>query len=210
MKHSLSLLALGLAAMVSSAADAKETWPRWYVGLGGAWSHTQDSDASGLGADIDFESGWGASIALGYYLPVDTGPNLALRTELEGAWRSSDLDSVGGVASSGDYESRAVMLNIYGDFRNSTRWTPYIGAGIGYATVELSGTALGLTDDKDSVLAYQGMAGVSYAPVSIPNTEWRLGYRYFATEDPSYSVGGASVETEYGTHNLEAGVNLRF
>ena len=92
---------------------------------------------------------------------------------------------------------------------------PYIGAGVGVArhdgtfdeqTLEAGGYAVRLakTSDEDTVLAYQGMVGISY-PLS-ETTEARLGYRYFATADADFD----GLKASYGTHNFEAGITFRF
>ena len=206
----LGFLAVALAAQ-SASAQSQERWPRWYVGLSGSLVWVQDSDVSGLSParSIDFDQGYGAGVSLGYMPPVAELGNA--RFEFEAYWRNSDADTktVGGVHSNanGELTSYAYMVNAYYDFRNDSQWVPYLGVGLGWANVELDKTVgLGATADDDVVFAYQGMVGIGYEPTTIPNTIWSIGYRYFGSQDPEFG----NVTADLDTHNLEAGVKMRF
>ena len=79
------------------------------------------------------------------------------------------------------------------------------------ADIELSrGSGAGNTTDSDTVFAYQFLAGIGYAPSNLPSTQWTLGYRYLGTDDPEFAAGAAKISTEYNSHNVEAGLKLRF
>ena len=213
---SFGLASLALSAVNASAAS-QERWPRWYVGISGSLPYVQDSDLSGGGAsDLDYDLGWGLSGQIGY-LPNFAGSGLnGLRFEFEGAYRRNDLDSVkvSGVSGSagGDITSAAYMVNMYYDVETGSQWKPYLGGGLGWSEVSLDTAGALLTvDDEDNVFAYQFMAGLGYVPTSIPLTEWTLGYRFFATEDPSFTNNaGVKIDSEYYTHNVELGAKFRF
>lgn len=87
------------------------------------------------------------------------------RTELEYRRMASSIDAVayaGGAAPAliplnDDLVAQALMSNVYFDFVNSSRLTPYIGFGVGGARVE---NELG---ERDAAFAYQGRAGVEVA-----------------------------------------------
>lgn len=64
----------------------------------------------------------------------------------------------------GDFDSSTWMLNAYYDFDTGTRFTPYIGLGLGMMNVELSyrpGDVEVIKDD-DNVFAYQLIGGLNY------------------------------------------------
>lgn len=196
-----ALTGVATFAMMNTA-DAEERWPRWYVGLNAGLAIHEDSDLS-TGGTFSFEDSAMFGATLGYKPHFGNSVLNMTRYELEVVRFGNDVDTFSGVSALGDLTTLAYMFNSYIDFDNSTAFTPYIGGGIGSADVEL-GTGTG--SQSDQVLAYQAMAGVGYSPELIPMTEWTLGYRYFSTTDPEYSFG----DIENTTHNLEAGVKLRF
>lgn len=212
-------LSLALLSSVASFADAnaQERFPKWYVGLQGAVNFVDDSDLSnppifgGGSVDIDYDNGFGAGVALGY-MPAGTQSFLdMMRFDLEYYYRKSDVDTFAGGSGSGDITSNSLMLNAYYDIATGTGWVPYLGAGAGLSEIELQ-TGTGSVDDSDTVFAWNLMAGVGYAPTSMPNTVWSIGYRYFAAEDPEFGITGttSTTETDYDVHNVEAGVRLLF
>jgi opacity protein-like surface antigen len=214
------LATVALACISSSAlADASsgERWPRWYLGIAGGVSFLDDSDLSGANTgEVKYDTGWSGAVALGYRPHFDGGALDSLRFELEGGYRSHNLDkgtvNAAPVNFSEDLRMLTFMGNVYYDFRNASRWTPYVGAGAGYAHVSLDNdAALANTDDSDSTWAWQLMAGLSYSPESIPLTEWSLGYRFFALDDPEFARATGPFELEdVMSHNVEVGARFRF
>lgn len=216
------LLSLAATTVLATAAQSEERWPRWYVGLSGTVTFVDESDFSGNGAnaDVDFDTGFGGLVSLGYLPPVSQGFFSNTRLELEGGYRKADFDSIsaGGVsaAANGEYHITTAMLNGYYDFESNAGnglvgWSPYVGLGLGWAQVEIdTPNSLGSTDSRDNVFAYQGMIGLGYSPAALPQTQWNIGYRYFATQDPGFSNAGGTFEGEVDTHNIEAGFKARF
>ncbi len=106
--------------------------------------------------DLGGGAAWAAAIGFQY---------AKSRTELE--YRRFDLDAdavalTGGavpstITDAGDVSVQAIMSNVYFDLVNSSRLTPYIGAGVGGARVE---NELG---ERDAAFAYQGRVGVDLA-----------------------------------------------
>ncbi len=215
-----ALTAIAFAAIAVSNAQAQENerWPRWYLGLSGSLTFLNDSDVRGASSGKqDYNStGGGVNFSLGYMPPLGGGMLGNFRIEAEGGYHTVGLDSyvLNGTpgTSSGRTSAWSYMGNLYYDFRNASRWTPYMGAGAGGADVKLSKTSgLGNTSDHDNVFAYQFMAGLSYAPQSIPLTEWNLGYRYFATQNPEFATATGPIKlTDYNAHNVEVGAKFRF
>lgn len=75
--------------------------------------------------------------------------------------------SVGDLVASGtgSVDSRSVFVNAYYDFMKNEAFSPYIGFGLGYTTVDVvfAPSSVGVIDDTDSTLAYQLILGASYA-----------------------------------------------
>jgi opacity protein-like surface antigen len=185
------------AAQARPAAAACEPVPLAYrsdnpVGVPylGAWAGLVatpdvDYDAPGENGDIKFDTGYGGGLAIGY----DFGP---ARLEVEGSYRNSNAEE-----GDADLKIRTLMVNGYADFQTGSMTTPYLGAGIGYAKVDVEG-------DDDEVFAGQLAAGVLFA-VS-PAVAVDLGYRFLMTDDPK--IGGADLEVRQHTASL--GVQVRF
>ena len=94
------------------------------------------------------------------------------------------------------------MGNAYYDFSTEGSFSPYIGAGLGYANVEADLDDFG--DEDDNVFAYQFILGGSFASSETLSVD--LQYRYFATDDPEFD----GLEAEYSTHNLMIGLRQSF
>lgn len=214
----LPLLAtVSAITLIASTASAEERWPRWYVGLAGSVNFVEDSDLSGaINGDLGYDVGGGANVSLGY-MPHFGDPVLDnLRFEVEAGVRFAQLDtfSNAGVNSGARDNLRmfTYMANGYYDFRSDTQWTPYLGLGIGQAKVSLdNNSGLGNTDEDDTVLAYQGMLGMMYAPSSMPHTEWGFGYRYFRADSPEFSTATGRLSfDDVASHNVEVNAKFRF
>ena len=217
--RSVSLcLALGALAVIASGSVRAQT-PGWYVGGEGAWSHLNDPNATatspGISTPLKIHPGEGFAAGVDGGYEFQSG----LRLEGELVYRRHDLNSAtsAGVTSPthGSLDNLAIMGNALYDFNNATKFTPYVGAGVGAARLHL--------DDFNSVgspglsasdwrLAYQGIAGVRYT--IDQNWSASLDYRYFATTDPRFSgtAGGvpSGLKTDYHTHNVMLGVAYHF
>ena len=193
-----------------------------------------------LRGDLKMDAGFGILVALGYgpevglrgevefgFRKTDIDKLDGASVEFEGISISlDDAEKRQGVdildlSVGGDVSTLSLMLNGIYAFEAS-RLRPYFGVGIGLArhdatlrnaNFEYVGTVPDLPNeisassrdsDDDIVLAYQAMAGIAY-PVS-ETMEARIGYRYFATADADFD----GTEASYGTHNLEAGILVRF
>lgn len=85
---------------------------------------------------------WGIRLAYGAATPVKYGK---LRGELEFGWNDDAKDSSTNafkvvtpstVNATTETSVYSAMLNVYYDIETGTKFTPYIGAGLGYARVE--------------------------------------------------------------------------
>lgn len=225
MKKQWILAALSVVAFASSVQagpyqggqHGAGRWPNWYIGVSGALTYVDETNVD-VGnrtvGDVEFDSGYGVTGAVGY-TPGPTGTLLDYtRFEVEIGHRVNDTENftAGGAVSglSGEIKEYSYMANVYFDFDTQTQVSPYVGAGIGLATVTLESPSLAV-DNDDSVFAYQFMAGLGWQPEFMLNTVLQAGYRYHATSNPSFTnAAGLGVEHEYGVHSLEAGARFRF
>lgn len=169
-------------------------------------SDLTDATLPGVELELSYDAGWAAGAALGYRFG-------SFRVEGELTYQENDIDETTGfgvgIESSGDVNTTAFLVNGYYDFTNSSAFTPFITAGLGYANVEindytLTGSGLSGFSDDDSVFAYQVGVGVGYSVTENVIIDAR--YRYFATEDPEFDT----TEAEGDSHNFLLGVRFCF
>ncbi|WP_024851038.1 outer membrane protein [Hydrogenovibrio kuenenii] len=122
---------------------------------------------------------------------------------------------------SGHEEYYSLMVNGLMDFKNTTNFTPYLGAGLGavdvhnnvsYKPLATTGT---LTSDHYSwVWGYQAMAGVNWKVK--PKMDVSFSYRYFATGDHTHQQSSTSGSTTVPDIKIQAariqfiGLGLRY
>ena len=146
----------------------------------------------------DFTTGFSVGAAVGY----DFGQ---FRIEGELSHRTADVD-VPDIVYDANVSASSLMANAWYDVDTGTRFTPYIGGGLGVAMVTDEGTVKSSVDgpqpfsNSDTVLAYQFGAGVDY---SLTETiVLGLGYRYLATDD----IGESGNYADF--HSIDATVRV--
>lgn len=155
-----------LKASIYSPSDDENPW--W------AWKWKSDKDI------------FGGSFAYG----VKHG---AIRSEIE-LKMQENVDNSAVLFESlmnASFKNKSIFLNAYYDFHNSSKFTPYIGAGIGYTRME---TSFGIVNEdmaslykkKKNNLSWNAGFGVSYAVSDTSSVD--LGYRYirFGTNKINY------------------------
>ena len=217
---SRALLSATCLTLIATVAEAQPSWPNWYVGLHGSLNFVGDEDVSGNPniQQFDQDTGWGYGASLGYRPRVETGEWSNMRIEVSWHHQRADVNKIstagGAFDGSGDVRVNAGLFNIFYDAATSMpEWRPYVGAGLGFADVQIKnpGTALATTNDGETVFAWNLQAGLGYVPQWMPFTEWTLGYRYFRASDAEFSdTSGNSFEVEYDSHNIEGGVKFLF
>jgi hypothetical protein len=176
-----------LLITLASSASAKP-----YVGLGVMAVMLEDADLS-RGNDTgeaSFDTGWGAMAFVGSKMEL-------FRVEGELAFRRSDIDTVRSDTlpeTGGEAEALSALFNAYLDF-GRYEFRPFLGAGAGAARLKAN---LAGGSDRDTVFAYQGIAGFSLGG------GMDLGYRYFATENPTFN----GVKTEYKSQTIYLAVRF--
>ncbi len=110
----------------------------------------------------------------------------------------------------GEVETSTFLVNGYYDFKNSTAFTPFIGAGIGYSNVEVEyePSNVGIIDDDDDVFAWQIMGGVSY---SINDNFHVVGsVRYRETDDAEVNSDLLPAEFDIETEATIIDLGIRY
>ncbi|MBE0557940.1 MAG: porin family protein, partial [Proteobacteria bacterium] len=113
----------------------------------------------------------------------------------------------------------AMMFNAFFDLHNATRVTPYIGGGVGFATLHVSNTYGTDTtsgnrsrlyrSDDDTVFAYQAGAGLEVALTNMFSLD--LGYRYFGTAKGKFNNhSSTATELKLESHNASVGFRIKF
>lgn len=193
-----------------------------YIGIRGSYVAADDSKTTSVFIDDDrtHQDGWGASGVLGFVLTN------AVRMELEGGYRTNDLESVTVVRNTldpltqgqsfqaeGHVDLGLAMVNVFYDLHfGGLPFLPWVGAGVGGANVSYEvfydyGDPVSpvLAKDTDWQFAYQLMTGVTF-PVA-KSVSISAGYRYFETEDMVFvDAYGDEFKTELTNHSLDIGV----
>lgn len=223
------LSSLAVLATVS-AASALELTP--YATVRGGYDHAI-MDTKAIIIDGEADGAMGNPSGNGYMLGVAAGVSadvnkyFGIRGEVEYTYADVDLERKymeedednGELVNSKDKwktSSNTLMLNAYVDIKTGTEFTPYIGAGLGYAwnNAKLkvdNGTYLKF---DDNAFAWQIGAGVSYAVCDALSID--LGYRFmdvaglkgsttFAGDDESMNV-----KMEYATYSHQVYLGARY
>jgi OmpA-OmpF porin, OOP family len=160
-------------------------------------------------ARIDSQWGGGIDGALGYRYG-------GFRVEGEVTYGRSNGDRVafpeGGGELSGHMNMWGATANFLYDIPTGSRWSPYLGAGLGGMRVQAKDLTLAgfpPTHGSSTVFAYKVMSGVSCSLTQ----QWRLlgGYRFTATGEQDYETGGVPLHGKaIRSHALQAGVQFYF
>lgn len=199
-KFATASLAALATTLIATAAHAEKRWPNWYVGLNAGWSMDDDYDATtaGVGTSVGTDGGYLLGASLGYVPSTEVPFFNMTRYEIEYTYRDNDAEF-----GNTDFQAHNLMGNLIVDFVNDTRWTPYVGGGLGVARVDVGG-------GDDTSFAWQLMAGLDYAPESLPMTVWGLRYRYMDADEVDINNGLTTTTYEYDAHSIEATARFRF
>jgi opacity protein-like surface antigen len=219
------------SAVVGGGASAQA-----YVGIDAGWADASDVDFVLTNAAIPphpttFGSGWLIGLRGGWQF-APAGPGRP-RAELALSWREHPVDRFGSTgdvgAGAGRLRATALMLNGLYDVDTGTRWTPYLGLGLGSLRVRASDIrrdidecCTGIVAGKDSGTAWQAMLGLAYqfdarTALSLDlrhlASSGRLdyGYRVGCQPDGSFCVGvPGSTSARYTSRALAVGVRHSF
>ncbi|MDO7895951.1 outer membrane protein [Pseudomonas citrulli] len=217
----MGIIGLGVIAPATSFADTLGPYVSAMGGLN--WVADQDLNQN----DLDFvemqynqplHSGYATGLAVGWGFPI------GLRPELEASYRKNTLtqfnhrvyEGGGSIDGEGKEEASSLMANLWYDVSNLpaplSRFTPYVGGGLGYAVLTISGLEAGGVQfgnsHRDTVPAYQLGAGVGFELAE--HWSMSLDYRYFKTREAHFgdiqNLPQGDVKTEYKAQSLMLGL----
>jgi outer membrane protein W len=170
--------------------------------------------AAGATSDASFDSGWTAGGAAGYYFTNN------IAAEIAWDYRNNGLDkanfSDGTNFNEGDFASNIFFVNGYYHFDHvmSSKFRPYLGAGLGYVEeidIDLEASGVETSYSNDGELAYQFIAGTSYGL----NSNWDLiaDVRYIRADSMNLkneSGTGELRDVDYDPVSLNLGAVYKF
>lgn len=221
----MGVIGMGFIAPESSSAGTLGPYVSVMGGLN--WVAAQDLNQNNLDfVEMEFnqplDSGYATGLALGWRFPI------GLRPEVELSYRKNSLtqfnnrvyEGGGSIDGKGKEEATSLMANLWYDALNLpapfSRFTPYIGGGLGYTTLSVSGLEAGGVQfgdtHRDTVSAYQLGAGVGFELTD----QWSmsLDYRYLKTRDAHFGdiqgLPQGDVSTDYSAQSLMLGLKYWF
>lgn len=184
----------GLAALVSAPVYATPGMDGVYTSISGdyTWLHSNTN-------------GGGGNIAVGdQFLTNNLGD---FRIEAEAGYHDFS-----------DAHYFTYMGNLYYDLNalnydsSSLKIVPYVGAGLGDATIHMSNSDFaGRYTEQGDAFAYQFMGGLGFTSANMPNAVWSVGYRYLASDDISGTDNiGLSNSERLHANNIELAARFSF
>lgn len=203
----------GITLSILVAAPALAQDKGAYVGAEGGFNIVTDRDFDNGSNGIALSSDQGGGFAAGAVLGYDFGK---WRMEVEGVRRGNGIDSLdftngGGLGligevgnASGRLNSTAALANVIYELGGNDEWTPYLGAGVGVASVKLdsvAGFGTAIADSEDTAIALQAMAGIE--KMITDSVAVSAAYKYFRTVDGRFAFAdGATADMNYGAHSI--------
>lgn len=203
------LATAGLAAVLAAPALAQDGW---YVtgGVGYGWMPDNDilDTLNNTSAEVDAEGDLRFMLGLGYEFTNNW------RVQLDAMDRFNDTgapDDIG--PASTDFQNVAVMGSLIYDFENATRFTPYVGGGVGYSQTEFSGLFNGgeTVQADGRGISYQALAGLDFGLTDRISA--LVEARYFYGPDVEFVSlpGGFPGETDaYESYDVLFGLRYSF
>lgn len=182
-------LVAAVVLVAGGSAQAQDSG--WYVrgDLGASFSGELDADQT-----MDLDDGWVVGGGGGYAF------GNGVRAEGEMLYMQNDVES----ASEGESKTLAGFANVMYDFNRQGRIQPFVGAGIGFARVELQDGAI---DDDDIGFAYQAKAGVAYKINDKLTAE--AAYRYMRVTEVEFGSGASSLDGDLDSQAVTIGLRYK-
>src|SRR6266478_10032495 len=220
MKNTHSLIAMaaigGLALFVTLPGFSQV--PRFYLtgGIGPAFTEEtslREFNGPVTGTKVRFETGFQFRITAGYQI-TDW-----LAAELESGVTYNEIRSItGAIEADGSLVNAPLLANLVIQCPKKSRFTPFIGGGIGGSTAVLDahdiilGNGNGVNGNQsDEVFAYHGFAGLRYHITEQMSVS--LAYRYFGTTAPTWEADFGPGRVRFGdnqTHSVTAAFTYSF
>ncbi len=148
-------------------------------------------------------SGFGASSGSALSFAFGRRHNYRLRSEIELALRENDVSVIGPDETLRAY---SVMKNFLFDLQTSSRFTPYVGAGLGWSSIELDrpGDAF---DNDAGTFSYQAIGGV--ATKLSRAADLVVEYRFFESTEANLN-DDINLGIAYRAHNIFLGLKFEY
>ncbi|MEE8268424.1 MAG: porin family protein [Nitrospinaceae bacterium] len=205
MKHIFGLV-IGVLVLLMTAQAWAQAQPRGlYLSGNIGFGIRPDADITGPGGPFSpFEND--PAFVINGAIGVELNPMFRVEGEIGLHYNTADQ---GGSGIDWTFRTISFMGNGYFDIPTNSPVRPYIGAGVGFAAVNLESDAFGFTsDDSDVVGAFQLMAGLGFD--FSPKATFTFGIRYFTTADPNFSTFSGPIETEFTSYDFLFGARFRF
>lgn len=180
----------------------KESVPNATLDMG---SHSKDvfGGALAVGYDFGFQSS----------MPIRAELEYATFTEAKGS--DSGYGAGKGYDASGKLDVSSLFVNAYYDFHNETRFTPYLGAGIGMGFVSMKGDDSHVSFGKHEETNFAWNVGLGCAYQLVDGVAVDLGYRYVdlgeAKTGSTAAWGSSNLKTDEVTmHQFMLGARFSF
>lgn len=203
-KFGMLLLAACFVLSAQVKAEAEPTdkigvyvAPKFVYGIGTFKGKAIDSATGTLASKNATENAFGGAFAIGYDfskrldVPVRVELEYAATSRMDKTANSSWFEEGYGEGWE-DYKTKidvqSLFLNAYYDFKNSTAFTPYIGAGVGLAFV---GTKMNVNGYEDSIDVSNDSWDYTVGKKTRTNFAWNvgLGCSYALNETVSIDLG---------------------
>jgi opacity protein-like surface antigen len=162
-----------LIAQTFPQPEVKEVYSAdgWYLTIGAGYQQPSDQRVSTplinpifSPFNLDLGGGFSGDVGVGYDFGV-------VRAELTYGYSRASLNGLSAGTAftnnvSGAINKNDVLASLYYDFENNSRWTPYIGGGIGYtnlSTPSLTLDGIPTNSVNKGLFGWQGKVGISYA-----------------------------------------------
>ena len=177
-------IALLAAALMPAAAYAQPIQGLYVSGGGGlAWLENQRLLSTTQGGTTtvyrpapanNFRAGFNGFASLGWAF------GNGVRTEIEGLYQDNKQDSRNAAGISGREKKLGAMANVLFDLDIGSPYVyPYLGAGIGYVSLNRTLKSSGLTlDDSHGVVAEQAIGGTSFPVPGVVGLSVTADYRF--------------------------------
>ena len=211
----ITLISFAVPAICSAAPARPGAYMSGFIGI----SVPSSEDASTFDSNGSFNDRveFDPNINIGGTGGYDFG---IVRLEGELSYKNADLKTITDQTSGiryhnvdGNLGALALMVNGFFDLHNDSRVTPYLGGGIGFASLHLSDTftqaSLPIYGAGDAtVFAYQAGAGVAIALNQRVSLD--IGYRYFGTGRGDFDSDLSTTSMKFESHNAALGVRYKF
>ena len=207
-----TMLALPLAAQAQPVTGL-------YIGAGVGLNILQSTKDAGI--EVSFDPGYVGVLSVGF------GFGNGLRLEVEGNYRSNDVDRIQAGATrfsaGGSATSYGVMVNALYEFALGPV-QPYVGVGVGYIFHDYdvrgrSGTTVRTINNDDGNFGFQAILGAAFPIAAVPGLALTAEYRFLGTLGHELSgttrVGAGPVtrttfDADNYNHSLLIGLRYNF